>query len=133
MDYLMHKEIMMLLANLIKRLSPINVNNQKTWEIVSSKCIKQKVVQQLTEKGLIQAIDRLAYEIAQDGNWRALSELSDEECDKILNKKIQQMDDIINVIALASGIHPTSIDFVVGMRTDYYIDIYIDTIDGEHK
>ncbi len=116
--------------DLIKRLSPVKPINQTTWDTVSRKCIKQKVVAPLSESGLLQAIDRLAYEIANDGNWCIISGLSDEECDKILDERIKKMDDIINVIALASGIHPTSIDFAVGMRTDYYIDLYAMAIDA---
>lgn len=121
------------ITELIVNLSPVSTKNQKVWKKVSIKCIKQGIVEPLTERGLIQAIDRLAYEIAADGNWCAMSNLSDEECDKILDNKIKQMDQIIHTVALASGIHPTSIDYLVGIRSDYYVSILIDKINGDVK
>jgi hypothetical protein len=121
------------LSTLIKQLSPVKETHQSTWSTISAKCIKQRVVKQLSEKGLMQAIDRLAFEIAHDSNCCVELGLSDEECDKLLDSRIKQMDNIINIIALSSGIHPTSIDFIVGIRTDQYVDVYVDIIDGDHK
>ncbi len=117
------------LTDIILKTSKLNPSLQKRWKRISDKSIQNKLVEPLTSAGLIQAIDRLAYEIINDGAWCAESQLTDHECDCILEKKIAQMDEIVNVIALASGIHPTAIDFVVGLRTDVYTDYYIDNMD----
>lgn len=117
--------------NLIIKLSPVNSKKQTSWNKVSIKCIKQGIVEPLSDQGLLQAIDRLGYEIATDGQWCALSGLSDIECDKVLDQRIREMDNIIHIIALASGVHPTSIDYAVGIRSDYYIGLYIDKINKD--
>ena len=118
-------------VDIIKTLSPVKRKHQAAWDKISDRCVKQGKIEHLTTQGLLQAIDRLAWEIASDGQWCATSNLSDEECDIILEPRIKQMDEIIHVVALASGIHPTSIDFVVGLRSDYYISEYINMIEGD--
>ncbi len=116
------------LSKLIIKVSPVKATPQRKWHQTSQRCIKRGTIEPLSDAGLLQAIDNLAYEIALDGMWCATSDLSDEECDLMLDSKTKQMDNIVHVVALAAGIHPTSIDYVVGIRSDYYVNILVNNI-----
>ena len=115
-------------TQLILKISPANKFPQKQWKLISDKAIKNKIVEPLTDAGLQQAIDTLAYQICQEAQWCTTSGLSDFECDQLLGPRMEVMDNILNTIALASGIHPDTIDFLVGIRTDNYTDILLSVL-----
>ncbi len=118
------------LLNIISIVSPITQKQQQTWKVGSDKLIKRGLIEPLSDIGLIQAIDRVAFEVCYYSHWCLLSNLSIEECDNILKSTYDQLDDIIAVIGLASGIHPTSVDVIIGMRSDWYSMIYSDVLDN---
>ena len=112
------------LVNLLKA-SPVKPHKQKTWKRISDSAIHAKLVEKLSYVGLLQAVDNLAYNIYLNSRFCVESGLSDKEFDDVFADKINKMEDIIRVVALGSGIHPTTIDLMVGFRTDYYTDSFI--------
>ena len=109
----------------IVKLSPIKPSIQNGWKTVSNSLIHKKIIQPLTYIGLLQAIDNVAYNIYINSKLCVELGLTDAESDELLDSNIHKMEEIIRVIALASGIHPTTIDLMIGFRTDYYTDNHV--------
>lgn len=112
------------LNNIIKS-SPVKIAIQNNWVKVHKKFIKDNIIEPLTYTGLIQAIDNVAYQIYLNSKLCIELGLTDEESDILLEDNINKLDEIVRVISLASGIHPITIDLMVGFRTDHYTDYHV--------
>lgn len=115
----------------IIEMSNISAELQSQWKEVSDTSINNKSIEPLTEKGLIQAIDYVSYQLCMDGGWCAFEGLTEQKCSEVLSDQTTQIENILYVIALASGIHPTAIEYIVDIRAEYYTDLYIDAINRQ--
>jgi len=111
--------------NKIIKSSPVKQSIQNNWMKIHKKCIKDGGIEPLTYQGLLQAIDNVAYQIYLNSKLCLELKLTDEESDILLENSINKLDKIVQIISLASGIHPITIDLMIGFRTDYYTDYYL--------
>jgi hypothetical protein len=106
----------------IIKLSPVSIRVQNNWKKLHKKFVNDNTIEILTYAGLMQAVDNLAYHIYLNSKICIDLELTDEECYIVLESSHDAMEEIIRTISLSSGIHPITIDLMVGFRTDYYTD-----------
>lgn len=120
------------IINLLQNNSSVTTEEQNNWTLISNSAIRHKTVQPITNNGLIQVIDRAAYEIATTTHVCVLSGVSDDEWDNLTAHESELLDKIQHTAALASGVHPQIIADVIKIRTDYYLDCYIEQMDDNH-
>lgn len=103
-------------------ISPEEVDD---WTELSEYTIDEGDIQRLTDKGVLQAIDLMAYEIATDTHLFLSDNDPSVDWDITYNTIECLMDEIHDTIALASGIHPDILFEIFSLRADYYTDLYV--------
>lgn len=114
------------LVEQIRVIIGVSIEDQNDWLDISEECIERGSVERLSSKGLLQSLDRLAYESAtysymiDDVGILPIS---------LWDSLLTQMDDIHDTIALASGIHPDVLYEIFECRSNYYLDLYLQMAD----
>jgi hypothetical protein len=118
----------------IRVMTGIPQQDVDDWLDVSEEAIFHNEVERLSLKGLLQCIDRIAYELATDTHlYLSCEESSENEklWEEALPEHETMMDDLHDVIALASGIHPDILFELCSLRADHYSSLYIQMM-GHH-
>lgn len=121
--------------NIIKILqdnSTLSKKSRDDWKLISNGAIRRKKVQPLTPSGLLQVINRAAYEIATTTHICIMMGVSDEEWERITEQENVLLDEIQFTAALASGIHPQIITDAIHSRVDHYLDRYIEMLEDDN-
>lgn len=107
----------------VEMCSDLSDECKTEWLRISEAAIKAGTVERLSSKGVFQAIGNLGYRLAFDGfkQCHNLTAMSEEDYDKYLEKVFVDIDNIQEVVALASGIHISIISEMVTNAADYYM------------
>ena len=98
----------------------------------SEESINAGIIERLSEKGVVGAVDRVAYEIAKLSFETAVAfpSLSNTEVaeHEAVKPKVDKMDTIMATIALGSGIHTAIINMMVAERCDHWTKQYCEQL-----
>lgn len=105
--------------------SHVPASVQDDWTNISKNAIKNNIVEPLSDKGLIQVVDCLAYDMCMDTFCHLEGHSTEEEFEKLVIEKSSIADNIIDVAALAADIHPDIIHNMITVRADYYTELFV--------
>jgi hypothetical protein len=113
----------------LKEIANITEDDKAAFKELSEYLIARGSVERLSEVGLKQAIDNIAYEIAKMSMWSVFNIPKDEiEKDEdflthpVLGQPTKDLDNIINFTALGSGMHPALLGAMLDLRVQQYVD-----------
>ncbi|MGZ5485209.1 MAG: hypothetical protein ACXWFB_04765 [Nitrososphaeraceae archaeon] len=101
-------------------LSSVSEQSQKMWRSISKKEIKSGRVQQLSDKGLTQVVNNIAYTVVTESYLYYAKITSDECWDYLVEEMSTKLDEIQYVAALASGVHPEIVEELVQLAMEFY-------------
>jgi hypothetical protein len=116
----------------IRVLLNISQEDVDDWSIVSKESIARGEIELLSDKGLLQCIDLIAYNLATDTHI-FLSNHPEPSIDEMFDdfgNTEDLMDDLHDVISLASGIHPDILFEIFSLRADYYSNLYVQMLEN---
>jgi hypothetical protein len=109
--------------------SEISEEDKQSFKLLSDKAIKFGFVERLSNEGILQAIENIAYEIAKMSLYTFFKNpdvaefTTPEEFyeDEVIGEDLEKLDEIIWNVALASGIHPDLLNVMIDVKCDEFI------------
>lgn len=112
------------ILNGIKLASSVSQPQQNLWAKISKRAIRNKQVEPLSEKGVLQVVAMIAYTMATECYLHYHGVITNSEWEYFLEEKTPILDDIHYKAALASGIHPDVIDEMLTIVVEQYNVMY---------
>lgn len=106
-------------------IEPVTEEQEKEWKIISNIAIKYSEVEAISEEGMYQAIDNIAWHLAEDTILVKTGSISKDDWEKIVDNKSPQLDNIIKIVALGTGVHPVNLYNLVRVRASQYITEFV--------
>ncbi len=108
----------------IQETSSVSKEDQDVWLMVSESAIAEGEVEKLSIKGLLQVVSQIAYRIITDSHVGVQLNMSDEEFVIMEEEVLPLQNEIVEIAALASSVHPEVIEEMIDTRCEYYSELY---------
>lgn len=122
-----HKDIEALLSQLGETF--VSQADKDQFKMISDVMIGAGTVERVAPHATLLAIDRLGYQIAMTAIQSFIEDPSVTTEDAMelpeITSEVEKLDEILNTIALGSGIHPTIIQHVTGVCCDSYVNQFV--------
>lgn len=115
---------------LLAKAERLSQADKDTWKIGAGSMIASGEYEELSETGFQQAVDNLAYRLADQAVQAMITGMSPEEEKALQESMMDKMADLLITIAIASKTHYDIVNARVGLRTHEYVVEMIGKVTG---